>query len=311
MNKHAAMRKPFRPHPVVAVLLSWLTLGMGHAYAGSFRRALAVASVNLLMPVILALAVVSPFDARLSYLAGVAIIGGFWVLVLIDASRTARKTLQVSHTARRRLAMCLLLYIGTVGLALGEATAMRSYWLQAFRVPTGSMKPGMLIGDYIMVNKWAYRRRDPQVGELMVFQNPRDPKVIYIKRIVGTPGDSLSYLNGALRVSGLSVTSAPVEYPGIGVVRMESLGAASYAVFDDPILPVRDQAPMLVPDGGYYVLGDNRDNSLDSRSFGSVERAAMIGPIMKIYFSRDPETKRIRWERIGRDPGQLVNGRRY
>ncbi|MBK7047823.1 MAG: signal peptidase I [bacterium] len=302
MSDAAVPGSPARPKPVLAVLLSLLSAGLGHVYAGSVRRALAFVALGQLIGVMLVSAFVSPLDARVSAAAGAAAICGFWVLVLVDAGRTARRTRQVTYTARRRFVYCLFLYLGSSGVALAQASVIRTYWIRAFRAPTGSMTPGILMGDRFMVDMRAYRQRDPLAGEIAAFRYPRDPKLSYIMRIVGVPEDSVSYQNSILLVNGAPVTSSPMELGGFGVVRMETLGTRSYPVLDKSGPGTRDQEPRRVPDGGYYVLGDNRRNSQDSRYFGCVARGAMIGPILKIYFSRDPETKRIRWERIGRTP---------
>lgn len=162
---------------------------------------------------------------------------------------------------------------------------------QAFRIPSGSMEPTILIGDHIFVSKTDYRDREPQRGDLVVFFFPEDTSRSMVSRVVAAGGDRIE-----IRDKRLFINGQVVEEP--------------YAVHNDPeILSAtpnqrfsqRDQMPpQSVPDGTYFVLGDNRDNANDSRFWGTVAGHLLQGRPRSVYWSLDQETGGVRWGRIGR-----------
>jgi len=188
-------------------------------------------------------------------------------------------------------------------------------------VPTGSMKPTILEGDRVFVNKLAYDLKvpfttchiaewsNPQRGDVVVFFSPRDGTRL-VKRVVGLPGDTVE-----LRNNGLVLNGKPVEYQPIAEERLrdlavtdrasqvfavEQLAGRRHAVSAIPSAPARrDFGPYLVPEGQYFMMGDNRDNSLDSRYFGSVERKRIVGQATAVALSFDRENYWIpRWQRF-------------
>jgi len=169
-----------------------------------------------------------------------------------------------------------------------------TFIVQAFKIPSGSMLSTLEVGDYLLVNKFLYGLKkpfsddylitgaDPQVGDIVVFRYPRDPSVDYIKRIVGVPGDTLEMRNRQLYRNG-----ARVEEP--------------YARSTQPSSYERDNfTPITVPPGKYFMLGDNRDESYDSRFWGFVDRNAIRGKAWRIYWSWEKFLSGIRWNRIGK-----------
>lgn len=197
---------------------------------------------------------------------------------------------------------------------------LRSFVVEPFKIPSGSMIPTLLVGDFILVNKWTYGIRlpvintkvievgKPQRGDVMVFRYPADPSLDYIKRVVGLPGDHVAYLNKRLTINGEPVA---LEEKGnyLHPERLyysprytEKLGAVEHAVLiekDAPTFvpqvlnfPGRDQCTYvtagvscIVPAGHYYVLGDNRDASSDSRVWGFVPEHNIVGRAFFIWFN--------------------------
>jgi signal peptidase I len=159
---------------------------------------------------------------------------------------------------------------------------LRGFIVEPFRIPSGSMLPSLYIGDFILVNKFAYGVRlpvwnekiietgDPERGDVVVFRYPRDPSLDYIKRIVGLPGDHVAYYNKVLYVNGKPVKRDFVgEYQGPGQAHaneyLEDLQGVEHSILLQPGRPSSLEGEYIVPDGMYFVMGDNRDNSNDSR----------------------------------------------
>jgi signal peptidase I len=196
---------------------------------------------------------------------------------------------------------------------------LRSFLAEPFRIPSGSMMPTLLIGDFILVNKFTYGIRlpvinkkvlelnEPQRGDIVVFRYPKEPSVDYIKRVVGLPGDKVAYYNKKLYINDVPVNQVSLgSYQGIGQGR-EMTGAEhrleKLADIEHSIL-IRDGAPtvegvFVVPAGSYFVMGDNRDNSNDSRYWGVVPEENLVGKAFFIWMSWDWQHKGVGLDRIG------------
>lgn len=195
---------------------------------------------------------------------------------------------------------------------------LRSFIAEPFRIPSGSMIPTLLVGDFILVNKFAYGLRDPVVhakflangeperGDIVVFRWPVDPSKDFIKRIIGLPGDHIVYRNKQLFVNGEPATldadgafSAPgLPPPGVVYRMREQLGPINHAILINPERPV-DDFEFIVPPGEYFAMGDNRDGSDDSRRWGTVPEKNLVGKAFLIWMSWDAERMRVNFSRIG------------
>ncbi len=196
---------------------------------------------------------------------------------------------------------------------------IRSFVVEPFRIPSGSMTPTLLDGDFILVNKFTYGLRlpvlntkfidmgAPKRGDIIVFRYPEDPKVDFIKRVIGVPGDHLEYRNKVLYINGEVQKQEYVgSFVGEGVnsgmtgasVRLEHLGNVDHQIL---ILPegFEKEFEYTVPAGQYFVMGDNRDNSRDSRFWGTVPDANLVGKAFFIWMNWDSAAKSISWRRIG------------
>lgn len=190
---------------------------------------------------------------------------------------------------------------------------IRSFIFEPFRIPSGSMMPTLLQGDYIFVKKYSYGLRLPVIekkiietgvpkrGDVVVFRLPSEPNINYIKRVVGLPGDELIYDKHRLTVNGelvavardteVAVTSPAARY-------LEQLGDREHAILvTNPANSMRD-GRYTVPDGHFFMMGDNRDNSRDSRFIGAIPETHLVGEAVRIWMHMDglewPE-----WARIG------------
>jgi signal peptidase I len=197
---------------------------------------------------------------------------------------------------------------------------LRSFLVEPFKIPSGSMVPTLVVGDFILVNKFTYGIRlpilnkkiidlnQPKRGDVMVFRYPEDPSLDYIKRVVGLPGDRVTYLNKVLSINGREVPRTPMpdylhrERIHYSKQYKEKTGDVEHAILVEedapPGVPFVKQFPFrenctynidgvscTVPPGHYYMMGDNRDNSADSRVWGFVPDENIVGRAFFIWFN--------------------------
>jgi len=171
---------------------------------------------------------------------------------------------------------------------------IRAFVAQAYNIPSGSMKPTLLVGDFILVNKLVYRFSEPQRGDIVVFKYPIDPNIDFIKRIVALPGEEVEVRNNQVFINGKPLPLIEVgrgEENGVRkVIYQEVLPEGikhKVQFYEDFPFSKRDFGPVVVPPNHYFVMGDNRDNSEDSRYWGFLPRENIVGKAFVIYFSGD------------------------
>jgi len=189
-------------------------------------------------------------------------------------------------------------YAEAIIVALLLALFIRTFVVQAFKIPSGSMEPTLLIGDHILVNKFIYGTKipftsirllplqKPQKGDVVVFIYPLDPSKDFIKRVVAVEGDTVKITNKKLFINGVEAADPHAVYK------------------EDTVFPAEVQkrdnfGPVTVPPGNIFVLGDNRDRSLDSRFWGFVPLEDLRGKAFIIYWSWNSQETNVRWNRIG------------
>jgi signal peptidase I len=184
--------------------------------------------------------------------------------------------------------------IEAILIAVVIALFIRTFIVQAFKIPSGSMLETLQIGDHILVNKFIYGikipftdgkilipLKTPERGDIVVFEYPEDPSKDFIKRVVAVAGDTVSIVDKQLYVNGEPVTDEP------------------YAHYSRLPTHVDNMPPLTVPENKLFVMGDNRDNSHDSRFWGFVDLSAVKGEAFMIYWSWDRDKFGVRWHRIG------------
>ena len=249
------------------------------------------------------------------------------------ASRGLGGRVRLTWEWGRSIILAVVLFLG-----------VRAFAVEAFKIPTSSMEGTLLVGDYLLVNKAVYGARVPFLdlrvpawrdlarGEVVVFHPPHDPLKNYVKRVLGVPGDTLEMRKKTLLLNGREIQEDYVRHidgssdatrsdmrwqrnhlVAGAIVRDQQYGENDGGFRDDRrsardnYRPSRDNwGPISVPEGSYFVLGDNRDNSEDSRYWGFVDRRSIGGRPWRLYFSYDPSSQRgvpwlqaIRWERVG------------
>ncbi len=190
-------------------------------------------------------------------------------------------------------------YVEAIVIAFILAMFIRTFIVQAFKIPSGSMKPNLLVGDHILVNKFIYGIRnpftgnvlvpvkEPERGDVMVFVYPVDPDKDFIKRVVGVPGDRVEVVNKKVYVNGQLL-------PDDITVHTEK------EVLPKEVQPRDNLGPVVVPAHSLFVMGDNRDQSYDSRFWGFVPSENIKGKAFIIYWSWDSANFGVRWNRLGK-----------
>jgi signal peptidase I len=195
-------------------------------------------------------------------------------------------------------------YIESILIAALIALLVRSFVIQAYKIPSGSMEPTLLVGDHLLVNRMSYvvkmpftdnvlfETGKPKRGDIIVFRYPEDPSKDYIKRVIATGGETIEIRNRVIFINGKKIQDS------WGHFRPEPATRGFLPFVDKDNIP-----PIKVPQDSYFVMGDNRDNSLDSRYWGFVEERHLVGKALIIYFSWDSNAmsplQYVRWSRIG------------
>ncbi|MGR8980222.1 MAG: signal peptidase I [Gammaproteobacteria bacterium] len=234
--------------------------------------------------------------------------GGYWLLLKFKGIQyDANKEPLVVEYAHSFFPIVLIVFI------------LRSFLFEPFRIPSASMMPTLLIGDFILVNKYTYGIRlpvinkkiielnEPERGDIVVFRFPKDPETDYIKRVIGLPGDKVAYYDKKLFINGAPVPQSSLgTYIGRGQGNdmtgsehlLEDLTGAEHSILVRNGVPSVEGA-YVVPKGHYFVMGDNRDNSNDSRYWGPVPEENLVGKAFYIWMNWDWQYKGVGFDRIG------------
>ena len=270
------------------------------------------------------------FDFQTIMVAAIAVMGVIWIIdALAFSAKRHEKLEQEKNKAGGKLSdeqeeklskdPILVEYSKALLPIILIVLVLRSFIIEPFRIPSGSMMPTLLVGDFILVNKYAYGVRlpvtydkiidvgEPQRGDVAVFRYPEDPSTDYIKRIIGLPGDHIKYINKTLYINGEVAGQEVIgSYQGVGSgvsmsgasERWEDLGGVKYRIL---VIPNGVGVPgeLIVPEGQYFVMGDNRDNSRDSRMWGFLSEKYLKGRAFMIWMNWDSANGGVAWSRIG------------
>ncbi|WP_126455469.1 signal peptidase I [Sulfuriflexus mobilis] len=259
------------------------------------------------------------FDFELLLVSLTAASGAIWALHRVFFAKAVTADIQSGKEAASE--PVVVEYARSLFPVFFIVLLLRSFVAEPYEIPSGSMKPTLLVGDFIVVSKFSYGVRlpvidtklfdvdSPQRGDVMVFRYPRDNETNYIKRVVGLPGDHILYMNKMLYINNEPVsqeTQAEVAGQCGGykaIERVENLPGVAHRIYVCPQAPDRAYE-FTVPEGQFLALGDNRDNSNDGRYWGYVPERNLVGRAKMIWFSSDASKgwfsgERIRWGRIG------------
>ena len=193
-------------------------------------------------------------------------------------------------------------YFESIVIAVVLALFVRTWVVQAFKIPTGSMENNLLIGDHLLVNKFVFGPSESSIektllpetavkrGDVVVFKYPEEPERDFIKRVIGLPGETLE-----LRHKRVYINGRPLDEPYVHFLVPPSSHAQEFAAYD-----VREQfGPVTVPDDKYFVMGDNRDNSQDSRYWGFLPRDYIKGKALLVYWSYESDREDYEQDGLG------------
>ncbi len=270
----------------IAGLLSLFEPGLGQVYNGQARKGLLILALPLLIAPGMMLLCLSAENIVLFLCAFALLVLAYYIMVVSDAILTARKLgnqYQLKRYNKTLIYIVVILLVFVSNMAISEF--VKNNYIQAYKIPAGSMEPTLIIGDHILVDRRP-AARNPKCGVLIIFEYPSDPEKDFIKRIVAAGGDTVE-----IRNKGLWVNNKPAQEPYV-------------THKDSNILPAsksnRDNyGPVSVPPDTYFVMGDNRDESHDSRFWGFVQKSKVKGTVKSIYWSWDHRNFVVRWGRIG------------
>lgn len=260
-------------------------------------------------------------DFALILFVALLVTGGIWLLDRFYLAARRRQAAVTDSGEQRPLKDPLIIeYSKAFFPVILIVFLLRSFVAEPFRIPSGSMLPTLNIGDFILVNKFSYGLRlpvvnakvvqlsDPQRGDIMVFRFPHDDKMHFVKRVVGLPGDRIGYRDEVLYINGEAV-----EQVANGTydfrngfrrdVKVERLVEKLDGIEHDILIDRQRQSPnqeVVVPEGHYFVMGDNRNYSNDSRFWGFVPDKNVVGEAFFIWFAWDAANGGgVNWSRIG------------
>lgn len=275
------------------------------------------------------------FDFPAFLVLATAVTGGIWLLdALLFAPRRRREAARVDGAEKDAARSVykepvLVEYARSFFPVILAVLILRSFIVEPFRIPSNSMMPTLLTGDFILVNKFSYGLRlpvlnskvvdigEPQRGDVAVFKFPLEPRIDYIKRVIALPGDEVAYRNKTVFVNAEPMPQLPIgSYTGVGSgqemtgarAALERLDGVEHTILTRPAAPnlpfgcqILAAGPIKVPDGHYFVMGDNRDNSNDSRCWGFVPEDNLVGKAFAIWMHWDGrrDGSPIAWSRLG------------
>lgn len=285
----------------LAFVLGFFAPGLGHLYAGSLSGTCAALAVFFVgMPLAFWFGVF--FVARsLPTTLGLfaAILLTIWIVLPLHGALIARRRRLLPLRAWNRTWVYAAYAILFFAINRPVFRAVVTNWYRVgsigvSRIPAKSMEPSVLLGDYLVIDRRSRALGSLRAGDIVVVESPSEPGAWLTKRLVGLPGQKVEGREGTLYVNDANMRA------GRG---SETMGGVVYGIQPDNW----DYEPFWIPEDSFFVLGDNRPRSLDSRTFGPISRALIRGRVVRIFWSWDAEKKEVRWDRIGLDPrGSLV-----
>jgi signal peptidase I len=300
-------------NPWIVALLGLLVIGWGQIYTGRFRAAPRWLELSLAL-----LFAVGVFVIPASYWAGflsAIVLLGIRVVAIVEAVKFARAHPIIELDRYSTVFGVILFGVAATVAVTVVMIPVRHFGFSAYRIPTSSMENTLLVGDYLITDTrqgWT-----PHTGDVVVFAYPLDPRIQYVKRCAAGPGQTVELRDKQLYVDGRRIDDPPgvkfysrtplgkgvrergIFAPAPPVDRSATLSGEANPAPEPPAWNHDNYGPLKVPAWSYFVLGDNRDNSADSRYYGFVPAENISGRVAYLYLSLERNPLRIRWSRIG------------
>jgi signal peptidase I len=266
--------------------LSFLLPGLAHLSSGRVKKAViiyVVFQISIFASFFVFLRIALPYNLILS----VTLFTFVYLYAIIDSVLLAKNpanTLKLKPILGYSLLVAVIMFHSTIIRPL-LGNLIKQKYIQAFKIPSDSMFPTLLLGDMLLVDKHAYSNNIPKRGDVIVFQSPENPSKTLIRRIVGLGGETIEIKNTKVYING-------------------SLYAEPYEINTDKTFQSNERNtlnPFVIPGNSYFVIGDNRDQKHDNTFWGIVDRKDVNGKAVKFYWSWNKDNSRVRWDRIGRD----------
>jgi signal peptidase I len=310
MNNQSHTADQIVRRPIVAVLLSVAATGLGHVYCGRMTKGLILFFVSFAFaPIIVRAAQSGASTGVLLIVVGsIVLMLAVFIYAVVDAGLLARRIgSEYKPREYNRWYLYLVMIVVAVGYPSNMSGSIREHVLQAFKIPSTAMAPGILPGDRVFLNKVVYGVHSPQRGDVVIFTYPDDRRFSYIKRIMALPGDSIEIKDNLVWVNDQLLkykSTSPQE------INFSAQKGTTYLVERNhltsyPIMTEENKIDNIekitVPHGHCFVLGDNRANSRDSRHFGPVPLADVKGRVDYIYWPA------LNWSRFGKYEGGFAS----
>lgn len=292
--------------PVAALFLSLAATGLGHIYCGKLAKGLTLFFISFAFAPIIAASMrsASSMISMAAVIISILVLVFIFIYAAVDAFVLARR-ISPNYTLREynRWYIYLLFITVAISYPTNLANHTREHIVQAYKIPSLSMAPGILKNDYLFLNKTVYKQKRPQRGDVVVFTYPNDRRIDYIKRIVAMPGDTVEIRDHVLLINDVPLAYQKLErrqMAGLpsevtGEVMVEKNANSRYhIIIDRAVATAANMEKRQVPNGYCFVLGDNRSACKDSRHFGPVPLADIKGRVDYIYL---PAAS---WSRFGK-----------
>jgi signal peptidase I len=258
--------------PRIALLLSFLTPGLGQMYNGQMKRGI----ILYLAGGLIAITLVSTglFFKFYTMVLCLAILAAFFFFVWSDAYTGAAKSKDITLKPYNKWYLYLLVILITAFVIQPSfSSIIKNNIVRAYKTPSGGMEPALLVGDYFIADMRLYKNEKPKRGDVVIFEYPKDPSKDFIKRVIGVEGEKVEINGGRLYINDKEI--------GDSWGQVESKDKKTSMQTSDTF------GPVLVPKDSVFVLGDNRDNSQDSRHWGFVSTRQTKGKALYIYWARN------------------------
>ena len=277
-------------NPWLAGLFTFFTIGLGHIYTGQAKKGILLFFIGQGALLAGALPLIYYFPTVTIFISTLLIGFAFFIYCILDAVKVSKRY-RFEYTLKKYNKWYI--YVGCWILAAFiiqpiVSSSIKLFIIQAYKIPSGAMKPTLQVGDHIIADKFTYRNSEPKRGDIAIFPFPEDPSKDFIKRIVGMGGDTLEIRNKQVFING-----EPYQ-------ERYKVDNDSY-IFPKNVQPRDNYGPIKIPEDSLFVMGDNRDASYDSRFWGLVKKSSVKGKAKSIYWSWDKDRSRVRWNRIGRN----------